>query len=222
MAKKKRTKTRADKFFDELLAKAKAEGKYTPGGSVRADDLMRRLESDPEWVRKRDEREAEFERRHQDYLKIERPVVDDLREAGCDVESVWDLVNRSLEGCECAVPVLVEHLGRDSYPDKVRESCARALTDPIASDHFDVIYKIFQTMPNTGVNKAKWATANALGKLLNRDRLEKAFEILFDTKHDLVCKDALFDFVKRYKIPLEKRAAIEKMLSEIDWEKEGY
>lgn len=222
MAKQKRTKTRADKFVDELLTKAKAEGRYPRGGAVRADELIRRLESDPEWVRKRDEREAERERRGREYQKLEQPILNDLREAGCEVESVWDLVNSTPDTYDFAVPVLVHHLGQESHPDKVRESCARALSKKAASPYFDAIYEIFQTMPNTGVNKAKWATANALGVGMTRDQLDKAFDILFDPKHDVACKDILYYNIKRYKIPPEKRAAIEKMLSEVDWEEEGY
>jgi hypothetical protein len=116
----------------------------------------------------------------------------------------------------------VHHLGEESHPDKVRESCARALSKKAARPYFDAIFDIFQTMPNTGTNKAKWATANALGVLATRDRLEKAIEILFDPKHDIASKHVLYYNIKRFKMPDEKRAAIEAMFLDIDWEKDEF
>lgn len=219
MAKKKNL-TESDRYVYELLAKLKADGKYTPG-PIQAGELMRRLESDPEWVRKRDEREAELERKHQEYQKIEASVVDDLRHAGCEVNSVWDLVNGTPETYAHAVPVLVHHLGNSSHRDKVRESCARALSKKQAGPYFDTIIDIFQTMPNTGANKAKWATANALGVSMTRDRLEKAFEILFDPNHDVACKHILYYHVKRFKIPTETRVAIEAVFSGTEYDKDN-
>lgn len=213
----KNKKINVDQLIKDLMAKEKAAERPTRG-SIPADELIRRLESDPEWVKLRDKREADREKRHQEYSKIERPIVKDLNEAGCSVESVWDLVNTTPENYINAVPVLIHHLSNDSHSDKVRESCARALSKKEASHYFDAIYHIFESMPNTGVNKAKWATANALGVGMTKERIEKALEILFDSKHDLYCKDVLFDYVKRYKIAPAKRVDIEKMLAEIDWE----
>jgi hypothetical protein len=91
-----------------------------------------------------------------------------------------------------------------------------------ASPYFDAILDVFQTMPNTGANKAKWATANALGVLVTRDRLGKAIGILFDPKHDIACKHVLYHNIKRFKMPGEKRAAIEAMFVDIDWEKDEF
>ena len=218
---KRKNKTRADRFFEELLSECRRQDPR-PRKPITAGELLKQLESDPEWVRQRNEREAEREQRHREYLRIEKPVVDDLHEAGCEVESVWDLVNSTPDTYGLAVPVLVYHLGQESHPDKVRESCARALSKKAARPYFDAIFDIFQTMPNTGANRAKWATANALGVAVTRNRLEKAIEILFDPKHDIACKHVLYYNIKRFKIPGEKRAAIEAMFLDIDWEKDEF
>ena len=45
---------------------------------------------------------------------------------GVEIDSVWDLVNTA-EPYPAALPVLMEHLERDGYPDRVMESLGRAL-----------------------------------------------------------------------------------------------
>ncbi len=201
----------ADELFEKLLAESKAKDP-SPRKPITAGELMKKLESDPEWVKKRDEQEASRAYRHEQYLKLEQPIIDELSEAGCEVHSVWDLVNGTPATYSLAIPVLVHHLGQVSHSDKVREACARALSKKEAHSYFDAIFDIFQTMPNTGVNTAKWATANALGVGMTTDRLDKAFEIFDDPKHDLDCKGALYEYIKRYKFANDRRQSIERML----------
>ncbi|NDL56995.1 hypothetical protein [Phytoactinopolyspora mesophila] len=86
---------------------------------------MAELESDPEWVARRDERDREFAERTARLRAAEEPLVDDLQRVGLFVESVWDLVNTS-EPYPEALPILFKHLERP-YPDAVREGIARAL-----------------------------------------------------------------------------------------------
>jgi hypothetical protein len=62
-------------------------------------------------------------------LRIEEaPILDDLREIGIDVGSVWDLVNRS-DPYPKAIGVLLKHLLLP-YQDRTREGIARALAVP--------------------------------------------------------------------------------------------
>lgn len=56
----------------------------------------------------------------------EAPIIRDLGAAGVSVSSVWDLVNTS-EPYPDALPVLISHLERGGYPDRVMESVGRAL-----------------------------------------------------------------------------------------------
>ncbi len=87
---------------------------------------MSRLDADPEYQRKKAERDAELAQRAELLRSAERPIVADLRDAGLDVESVWDLVNTSTPYPD-ALPVLLVHLGQGGYPDRVMESLGRAL-----------------------------------------------------------------------------------------------
>jgi len=102
-----------------------ASDKRTRKGDT-ATELLSRLDADPEYQRKKAERDAEHERRAEVLRRAEQPIVEDLRQAGQDVSSVWDLVNTSTPYPD-ALPVLLEHLRRGGYPDRVMESLGRAI-----------------------------------------------------------------------------------------------
>ena len=95
-------------------------------GGISAAELMAQLSQDPEFQEAAAEREAELQERVSQWRDAERPIVDDLRQVGMAVTSVWDLVNTA-EPYPAALPILMEHLERGSYPDRVTEGVARAL-----------------------------------------------------------------------------------------------
>lgn len=95
-------------------------------GPVSAEELAAELESNPEWVRDRDAREAERQERARRLSEAERPIVADLRAVGVLVDSTWDLVNTS-DPYLAALPVLMEHLERGGYPERVMQGLGRAL-----------------------------------------------------------------------------------------------
>lgn len=64
-------------------------------------------------------------KREAEYRLAEAPLVDELRTAGFQVQSAWDLVNTP-GSYPKAVPILLAHLPRP-YPAAVREGIARAL-----------------------------------------------------------------------------------------------
>lgn len=91
-----------------------------------ATDLMAQLENDPGFQRKVQVAEAGRQARAEVLRHAEQPIVADLCAAGVQIESVWDLVNTS-EPYPSALPVLMEHLERGGYPERVMESLGRAL-----------------------------------------------------------------------------------------------
>src|SRR5689334_11929248 len=95
-------------------------------GSITAAELMAQLENDKEYQENKARFDAELEERAAAWREAERPIVAALRSAGVDVDSAWDLVNTA-EPYPNALPVLIEHLERGDYPDRVREGLARAL-----------------------------------------------------------------------------------------------
>ena len=101
-----------------------------PSGGVTAAELMalkaEKLRTDPAYRAQTEAVEAERQERSRELRRAEQPIVADLRAARVDVESVWDLVNTS-EPYPDALPILLNHLQRGGYPDRVMESLGRAL-----------------------------------------------------------------------------------------------
>lgn len=94
--------------------------------AISATELMAQLENDPEYQRRFQAAEAERQMRARFLSRAEQPIVADLERAGIRVESVWDLVNTSYPYPE-ALPVLMEHLERGGYLERVMESIGSAL-----------------------------------------------------------------------------------------------
>lgn len=94
--------------------------------AITATDLMAELENDQEFQRRRRALDAVFQARAEALRQAEQPIVAELQAVGVDVGSIWDLVNTS-EPYPAALPVLMDHLERGGYPERVMESLGRAL-----------------------------------------------------------------------------------------------
>lgn len=110
--------------------------KKSRNGPIKAEDLLKELESDPKWVAERDAREKEHARRDEEIAKHERKLVSEIRGIGYEIDSVWDLVNNAphpvlergfIGPYERAYPILIRHL-KLPYIREVREGIIRALT----------------------------------------------------------------------------------------------
>jgi hypothetical protein len=110
-----------------------------------AGAFMKELEAEPEWRAAQAEKERRVAEQEEWYADREAPVVAALAEAGVEVESVWDLVNRKDDHYADAVPVLVEHLQDESYPDRVREGIARSLSFRKAAPAWPVIIELYRS-----------------------------------------------------------------------------
>src|ERR1700739_370088 len=94
--------------LEEHHARLKAEGKWD------------------EYVARKKERDEAVQRKEEEYARAEAPLVKELRAAGLEVDSVWDLVNNKTGPYPQALRILVDHLRRP-YPDAIRDGIARAL-----------------------------------------------------------------------------------------------
>lgn len=95
-------------------------------GGITAGDLMAQLAADPEFQEKLQAEEAERLERLRELRLAQEPILKDLRAAGIKLDSVWDLVNTSAPYPH-ALPVLMTHLERGGYPERVMEGIGRAL-----------------------------------------------------------------------------------------------
>lgn len=136
--------------------------------SISATELMAQLQNDREYQRKMRAAEAERQVHVEELRRAERPIVADLRDAGVQVDSVWDLVNTS-EPYPKALPILLAHLEGGDYPDRVMESIGRALAVKPAVVYWDRLKAVYLASRNPG---AEDGAAVALAASATKAQLE--------------------------------------------------
>jgi len=145
-------------------------------GGVSAANLMARLEADPAFQRKKAEREAALDEKRKVLGAAEAPIVSDLLAVGVDVNSVWDLVNTAVPYPN-ALPVLMGHLERGGYPDRVMEGLGRALAVGPASVYWQRLRELY--VRARGVDE-KDGLAVALAASATVEHLDDLIDILGD------------------------------------------
>ena len=148
-----------------------------PKKPITAADLVRELESDPEWVAQRDRRERRYAALAVECAEDEGELVREIREQGYDIDSVWDLVNntpheflerRFIGSYANAYSVLVAHLDVRHHP-RIREGIVRALTvDDGGQEAESALLQAFLAESSPAL---KWFLANALWTAMSRFRL---------------------------------------------------
>jgi hypothetical protein len=141
-------------------------------GPISAADLVRekeeKLRTDPEYRAQVEAVEAERSERVRALREAERPIVADLNRAGVSVDSVWDLVNTS-DPYPIALPILLDHLERGGYPDRVMESLGRALAVKPSVVWWDRLRVLYLAARNPGEEDG---TAVALAACATKDQLD--------------------------------------------------
>jgi hypothetical protein len=127
---------------------------------VTAAELMAKLNAEPEFVAARQKAEAERQQREAEWRAAETPLLEDLRDAGHDLHSVWDLVNTP-GSYPAAVPILLNHVDR-SYPAAVREGIARALAVPDAKIGWDLLVRLYREEQEPRVKDGLAAAISAI------------------------------------------------------------
>jgi HEAT repeat protein len=148
-------------------------------GKTTAEELIAELKSDPVWLAAREEEERERRRKQAEWRQAEAPLVDELREAGFQVDSAWDLVNTSTPYPE-ALPILLEHLERP-YPDRVREGIARALAVRDAKFGWETLTRLFR-QEEAGTD-AKDGLAVAIAAVADDDVFGDLIALARETTH---------------------------------------
>lgn len=143
---------------------------------ITAAELMAKLNADPEFVAKRAREEEERLKREAEYRRAEAPLVDELRAAGYQVQSAWDLVNTP-GSYPNAVPILLAHLSRP-YPAAVREGIARALAVRDASCGWEVLTRLYRDEHQV---RAKDGLAVAIAAAANDELIGDVIALARDT-----------------------------------------
>jgi len=113
---------------------------------VTADEAMRILSRDPDWVAMRREQDLKAAEQEIRLSKIEETLLSDLEKVGIRVRSVWDLVNTNAS-YEPAMPLLLIHL-RKPYPSVTLEGISRALGVREALPHWNELVELYRSAPS--------------------------------------------------------------------------
>ena len=144
------------------------------GSGMTAAELMRQLAADKEFLEAKRQRDEKLEEGVAVLRAAERPIVDDIRGAGYDVSSVWDLVNTA-EPYPAALPVLLQHLERGGYPDRVMESLGRAIAVAPAAYAWDSLRDLYLRSDGRGEEEG---LAVALAASATPDRFESLIALI--------------------------------------------
>lgn len=135
---------------------------------MNATEFIAQLQRDKEYQAKDAAFEAELQERVRALRVAEQPIVADLRAAGVEVDSVWDLVNTS-DPYPAALPVLMDHLERGGYPDRVMEGLGRAMGVEPAVTFWDRLKSLYLGSRNAGEEEG---TAVALAACAKKEHLD--------------------------------------------------
>jgi hypothetical protein len=138
-----------------------------------AAELRAQLAADPVYQARKAEVGAEAAERYAQWRAAEQPLVKELREAGFDVESVWDLVNTPTPYPD-ALPILLDHLPRD-YPKRIRSGIARSLAVPDAAFGWDVLVAQYRSEPD---GDARDGLAAALAQTVTEPKLDDLIRLI--------------------------------------------
>jgi hypothetical protein len=139
------------------------------------DDLIANLKNDPEYqerIRIMDEARLAKVARLQ---AAERPLVDELRSAGIQVDSIDDLVNTA-KPYPRALPILLENL-RKPYPNGVREGILRAMAVKDAKFAWEPLKRMYRNEPDSGT---KDGFAIALSGIADSGLLDDVIALIKD------------------------------------------
>lgn len=109
-------------------------------GPTAAAEPTAQLENDPEDQRtkQREAEEAERQAGVRELTRAEQPIVADLRSAGLEVNSVWNMGNNGRPN-PAAIPVLLKHLQIGGYPDRVMAMLGHQLAMKEANFAWDTL-----------------------------------------------------------------------------------
>jgi hypothetical protein len=141
-----------------------------------AEALMRELRADPAFQARSAQKAAELDRQEAEWNSASRPIVSDLAEVGVVVDDPWDLVARSTPYAE-ALPVLLAHLQRGAYPDRVAEGLARALAVAPAVRYWSELTELYR---NARGRDEREGLAVALAAAATEDHVSDLIDLVGD------------------------------------------
>ena len=145
---------------------------------ITAGELAAKLSANPEFVARQKQADKELAAREAEWKRAERPLVEELRAAGFDVNSAWDFVSTT-DRYDDALPILFRHL-EEAYPPRVREGIARALAVPESQFAIHDLIRLYKV---EDAFDAKSGLAVAISVAADEAALEQIFSLLEDDRN---------------------------------------
>ncbi|REJ69683.1 MAG: hypothetical protein DWQ31_03505 [Planctomycetota bacterium] len=159
-----------------------------------AEDFMNELRADPDYQRRRAEKDRKRRELSALLTEDEKTLVADLAAVGVQVASVWDLVNTS-DRYPAAIPVLLQHLKMDHHR-RTREGITRALITPDARGVATrQLVRLFQELDDAEVDY-KWVLAMAIAETTTKDAIEEVVTLIGERRHGWA-RGPLLDVLKK-------------------------
>lgn len=111
-------------------------------GPISATELMAMLEADPEYQRRAAEHEATVAAASAARRLAMKPIMDDLRRAGFEFDSLWD-IGSGPQGLRGGYAILMTHLMRGTYPSDVLNLLGNTLESGEVREHWDEVKHLF-------------------------------------------------------------------------------
>ena len=141
-------------------------------------EIEERIRTDPEYRARVEAHEREHQEAIRRFSEAERPIVEDLREAGFDVSSIQDLLDvRDTEPYPDALPILIRHLELGGYPGDVMEALGSAVAIPQAVDHWQVLERLYRSAESKGMRDG---LARALAACATRGQFDQLVALVGD------------------------------------------
>jgi hypothetical protein len=187
---------------------------------VTAAELTARLQADPEFVAKQQERELALAKRVAQQRAEQAPIVAELMEAGIHIHYLPDLIMRAVP-YPTAIPIILKHLLL-TYSDVTRETLARILAVPDARDAWSILVAEYRKAPmgkENGIRLgAKGGLAVALAATATDNVMDELIALAKDRSHGS-SRLLLLRALRKSKSPQAKQA-IEELASDPDLAKE--
>lgn len=187
---------------------------------ITAQELAEKLESDPEWVARRDRRDAEFRYKRDQLLLEQLPIIKDLQAVGVDYENLGDMLH-SHHPYPAAIPILLKHL-QLPYSDSLRAMIARCLATKEAVFAWDFLVDAYRKEPLTREerdSRTKDGLAAAISATMAPNRIEDLITLISDSDQG-PSRVLLLSPLRRRAKNVRIRQVLEKFISDPDLEKE--
>lgn len=148
-------------------------------GPITAAEAIRgreeRLRTDPAHRAQVDAIEAAAAERVRELREAQAPIVRELNAAGFPVSSIWDLANRTGKAPEEALPILLAHLERGGYPDRVVEGLGDLLAVKTSAVWWEDLKRLYLSARSPGEQDG---VAVALAACAKKDHVDDLIAFL--------------------------------------------